>query len=54
MYHSPSAAGAGGCSSYPSGGMIHDTAGSLLCLTSWAKLFGPVLVKAIPDGMLGP
>ncbi len=54
VYHSPSAAGAGGCSSYPSGATTHVTAGSLLRTTSCARLSASKLVKASPDPMFGP
>ena len=46
--HSPAAGGDGGCSSKPSGGAIHDTAGSVSLATSRAKSVG----KTEPNAFL--
>src|ERR1022692_3900655 len=46
MNHAPRSGGDGGCSSYPSGGMIHDTLGSCPERTSAAKSSGKVGTNA--------
>lgn len=47
MKYIPFAGEEEGCSSNPSGGMIHDTLGSAPALTSLTKLFGNVGPNAL-------
>ena len=47
--HWPLVGEADGCSSKPSGGMIHETLGNLPDLTSAAKSFGNVCLNAFSN-----